>query len=92
MHRNLINILVALQDKTQVEDADIGRLIWANAGIDRRTVIQYHNFLTEQKLICRCGQRKYRIDRKKVRRMLAAANYNENDRGKRVSKLSRNAS
>ena len=92
MHKNLIKILVALQDKTQVEDADIGRLIWANAGIDRRTVIQYHNFLTEQKLIYRCGQRKYRVNRKKVRRMLAAANYNEDGRAKGMSRLQRNAS
>ena len=92
MHKNLYNILLALQDKTQVEDADLGRLIFAHAGIQRRTVIQYHNFLTENALVYRCGQRKYRVNRKKVRRMLAAANYNEDGRAKGMSRLQRNAS
>lgn len=70
MHQNLIKILQGLQDKTHAEDADIGRLIVCSAGLDKRTVEKYHNYLTEQKIIWHTGQRKYRVDRKKVRKIL----------------------
>ena len=73
MNLNLVRILIGLRDKTVVEDADIGRLIVQQAGFDRRTVEKYHNFLTEQKLIWRVGERKYRVARKKVRAMLKEA-------------------
>lgn len=73
MHPNLIRILTGLRDLAIVEDADVGRLIVKNAGLQRRTIEQYHNFLTEQKLIWRISERKYRVDRKKIRKMLKEA-------------------
>ena len=78
MHKNLINILRGLQDRTSAEDADIGRLIVFHSGVQRRTIMQYHDFLTENKLIWRTGAHKYRVDRKKIRKMLIEGGGEEN--------------
>lgn len=78
MNSNLKKILLWLQDKAIIEDADLGRLIVNNCGIQRRTILQYHDFLTENKIVYRIGERKYRVNRKLVRRYLAGAEYTKN--------------
>lgn len=71
----MLRLLQGLSEKRIIEDADVGRAIVSTHGQDRKEVERVYNMLKEEKLIKRLGKKNYRVNVKKIRKILDNAGY-----------------